>query len=76
MTAYANMSCWLHHVPVLSNVPGLVCQYSSNIEAHIAVREFLSYMLVRSHLAVSWQALSDFHKASKHVEMNKKLNKK
>ena len=68
MTKYVNMSHWLYCVSVLSNVSRLVCQHSDNIEAHIeahiAVRKFLSYMLVRSHFAVSWQALSDVYKAS------------
>ena len=52
----------------------LVHQCSDNIETHIVVRRFFSCMLVELHLAVLWQALSDFHEASKHVEMNKKLN--
>ena len=76
MTVYANMPRWLRRVPVLPNVPRLVCQRSGNIEAHIAVRGFPPYMLVGPHLAVPWQELPDFREASKHVEMNKKINKK
>ena len=61
---------------VLPNMPGLVRQHSGSIGAHIAVRGFPPYMLVGPHLAVPWQVLPDFREASKHVEMNKKLNKK
>ena len=70
------MPHWLHRAPVLPNVPRLVRQRSGNIEAHIAVRGFPPYMLVGPHLAVPWQALPDFREASKHVEMNNKINKK
>ena len=71
-TCHADCAVYLYFLMCLE----LVCQCSDNIETHIIIREFLSYILVESYLAVLWQAFSDFCEASKHVEMNKKTNNK
>ena len=39
-----------------------VHQRTGDVEAHIVVRGFPPYMLVRPHLAVPWQALPNFLK--------------